>query len=1023
MCFSLQLLGGVALQGSDGPVRGRAAHKRRLALLAVLAGARGRPVARERILGLLWPESPSTAGRHLLSESLSVMRREIGEDAFVCRGDELTLNSEIIVSDLDAFERAAEQGDAPTAARIYLGPFMEGFYVADAPDFERWAEEERDRLGRVYASVLETLALEREAKLDHRAAAEWWRRLALHDRYSSRVALRLMRALEAAGEREAALLHAGVHAALLREELGAEPTAELRDFTDLLRRRPPAPASQEKNELAVAEVDAARGVNTSPAESGDGDDGRVTAVAPAPVEVSTLEGGEPDTAAKREGAVWFADVAEYSELLARDADIARGLLAVLHELARREVRRAGGHVVGLIGEGVLAEFPDPAECARSAARLLRGFERRARQAAISSTLQVGAHAGLVSIADDGGVYGDPVSVASRLQERAEPGEVLVSGELRARLLAYPEFRFAPRGVLTQAGNASALAAFDLEVELPARQGGARPAPAAQVPWPNRRARALAPALLVTAVLALIALLWQPTGVPSVTSESLDPNRVAVLYFSPTSDDADLRALARGLTDQLIRELSEVDALDVIPPSGVRPYRGAEVSGDSIARVLRAGTVIEGSIERSDDRIRLTTFLVDAASGRRLRSKLLTARAGDPIALEDQLALEASRFLRWRLGRDLEIHAHTVGTRNGRARELVLRSEQLREDAQDLLRSSDSLKRAAGLRLLGHADTLLMRAQAADPLWAEVPELRGWVALERGGHLALPQEKELLLAAGAHAEQALRLRPDGPGGLELRGNVRWALSLFYQRADSADSLVEAARVDLTAAVDADPRRATAWNMLSQLLRVRGDHAGSYMAAERAVRADAYLLKADQVRHRLFRIALSAGRIDLARQHCEAGAREFPNDWRFVECPLVLLAYDDGHPAAPGAAAEALARVEAVDPAAAARADGRPYLPVYRRMLFASVLARAGMADTARAVAAQARAGLTNAPEIRASLAYDQAYLSLCLGDRPGAVRALRELFRLQPQTRRMVASEHQFQLLRGERDFQAAIRGE
>ncbi|MBV9110749.1 MAG: winged helix-turn-helix domain-containing protein, partial [Gemmatimonadetes bacterium] len=80
--FTLNLLGGAAFQGRNGPVTGKAAHTRRVALLAILAAARGRTVGRERLIGLLWPEHRAAAARHLLSESLYVLRKELGESAF-----------------------------------------------------------------------------------------------------------------------------------------------------------------------------------------------------------------------------------------------------------------------------------------------------------------------------------------------------------------------------------------------------------------------------------------------------------------------------------------------------------------------------------------------------------------------------------------------------------------------------------------------------------------------------------------------------------------------------------------------------------------------------------------------------------------------------------------------------------------------------------------------------------------------------------------------------------------------------
>jgi len=195
---------------------GRAAHKRRIALLCILALARGRPVGRERLIGLLWPEHTDDAARHNLSESLYVLRKELGE-GLSASGDEVRLDPEAVASDVGEFEAALERGELEQAARVYGGPLLEGFYVADAAEFERWVEGERDRLARAYARALERLAEAAEAEGSALRAVDWWRALAVHDPFASRVALRLVRAYDAAGERAAALRHAETHATLLRE--------------------------------------------------------------------------------------------------------------------------------------------------------------------------------------------------------------------------------------------------------------------------------------------------------------------------------------------------------------------------------------------------------------------------------------------------------------------------------------------------------------------------------------------------------------------------------------------------------------------------------------------------------------------------------------------------------------------------------------------------------------------------------------------------------------------------------------
>jgi DNA-binding SARP family transcriptional activator/TolB-like protein len=231
----IEMLGDPLLSGPGGPMRGRATYKRRLALLSVLAAARGRPVGRERLMALLWSELPADSARHSLSEALYVLRKELGDGVFVLLAGEVGLSPGHAWTDVDEFERALDEGRAAEAARLYRGPFMYGFHVSDAPEYERWVDGERDRLARLYARAVQGLAEAAEAAGEPVEAAEWWRQLAAHDPYSSRVALRLARALRAAGEGAAALLHVNAHAAFLREELGVAPDAELLEFAAAVR--------------------------------------------------------------------------------------------------------------------------------------------------------------------------------------------------------------------------------------------------------------------------------------------------------------------------------------------------------------------------------------------------------------------------------------------------------------------------------------------------------------------------------------------------------------------------------------------------------------------------------------------------------------------------------------------------------------------------------------------------------------------------------------------------------------------
>jgi TolB-like protein/DNA-binding SARP family transcriptional activator len=237
--FSLKLFGGASLSDDGVPHTGPAAQRRRLALLALLAAASDGGVSREKLIGYLWPDTDSEQARRFLADSVYSLRKAMGPPSILTLGDNLSLNPAVIRSDLGEFRAALVRGDWEAAAALYQGPFLDGFFVPDAPEFERWSEAERERYARQFAQALEALAEERERAGNLRDAVEWWRRLAAHDPCSSRVALRLMQALEGVGDPGGALQHARVHEALLHDELEVEPDAEVIALAERLRQARP----------------------------------------------------------------------------------------------------------------------------------------------------------------------------------------------------------------------------------------------------------------------------------------------------------------------------------------------------------------------------------------------------------------------------------------------------------------------------------------------------------------------------------------------------------------------------------------------------------------------------------------------------------------------------------------------------------------------------------------------------------------------------------------------------------------
>ncbi|HEY8258746.1 MAG TPA: BTAD domain-containing putative transcriptional regulator [Gemmatimonadales bacterium] len=233
--FTLRMLGGASLDGPDGPVPGRAGLRQRVALLAVLAVEHPRPVSRDKIVANLWPESGTDEGRHQLRDTLYIIRSALGDDSVLSTGDDLRLNLERLTCDLWEFDAALLRDDPAAAVGIYHGPLLSGFHLPESEEFEPWAEGKRALLARRYIQAIEQLAEREMQRGDAVRAVEWWARLAAEDPYNSRIAMRYMQALEAAGDRAGAMRHAGVHSELLRTELGAVPEGEVVAMAERLR--------------------------------------------------------------------------------------------------------------------------------------------------------------------------------------------------------------------------------------------------------------------------------------------------------------------------------------------------------------------------------------------------------------------------------------------------------------------------------------------------------------------------------------------------------------------------------------------------------------------------------------------------------------------------------------------------------------------------------------------------------------------------------------------------------------------
>ncbi len=252
--FRLRTFGGLTLERDGAPYSGTATQRRRLALLALLAAAEG-AVSRDRLMAFLWPEADPDRARHSLDDALSALRRELRSDSLFLGVASLRLNAECMESDVAEQAAAIRLGDDERTVALYAGPFLDGFFVPDAPDFERWVDAERMRRAVAHTNALDGLAAAATLRGDRAAAVRWTQLRVGATPLDTPACLRLLSALRNTGGHAEALRVARVHEALLREELDVAPGAEWSAAVDNLRAelaRAPEPNTQPQ--AAIDEV-------------------------------------------------------------------------------------------------------------------------------------------------------------------------------------------------------------------------------------------------------------------------------------------------------------------------------------------------------------------------------------------------------------------------------------------------------------------------------------------------------------------------------------------------------------------------------------------------------------------------------------------------------------------------------------------------------------------------------------------------------------------------------------------------
>lgn len=503
--------------------------------------------------------------------------------------------------------------------------------------------------------------------------------------------------------------------------------------------------------------------------------------------------------------------------------------------------------------------------------------------------------------------------------------------------------------------------------------------------------------------------------PAVAS---DKSRIAVLPIEQLTADTLLNVVANGFQTDLIDELAQFPALTVISKNGVLQFRGNSASTDSIARTLNVGSVITGDIRRVGDSVRVTVRLVDGATGILRSTSEATGSVKDLLAVRSSVINSVRDFLRTVIGTEVR-ESERLAAQSSEAWELTARVRNMIPAEDGTLHSLSPSQRLARFQIV---DSMLLRAAKLDPRWPTPLWVKSAILLQRATFLeqspsgtgtransAYAFPALLRLEAIKSADEALSREPGNASAMYFRGKARFDL-WRTSKPQTPDSLRVSAERDLRTATNLRKDMALAWNDLGQLLQMAGAYGGARDAAGKALNADPYLRNAPAVVSRLMFTSLAIGKVDEAKEHCARGRRVYPDEPQFWSCELTIAGWSGNTPADVNSAWRLLNECE--------QRDSLKMLVsglATRRLLVAAIAARAGMRDSALAIARGARA-TASGPTATDNADYGEAYVDVLVGQPEAALPLLQRYLANNPAYRGQVKESPWFVKLRNHPRF-------
>jgi TolB-like protein/class 3 adenylate cyclase/rhodanese-related sulfurtransferase len=578
---------------------------------------------------------------------------------------------------------------------------------------------------------------------------------------------------------------------------------------------------------------------------------------------------------RRLAAILAADVVGYSCLMGEDeAGTLDALQTQREELIAPKIAEHQGRIVKLMGDGLLAEFPSAVEAIHCAVEIQETIAER--NAGVPEdrriTYRIGINIGDI-IADGDDIYGDGVNVAARLESLAEPGGISISRPVHTQVEGKVDLAFEDLGEQQVKNIAKPVRIF--RVLTGARTEGnvaiAATHPKRTLRWPMA-AGGVALLVLLTGI-ALWQRPWEPREEPASVAKMAfplpDKPSIAILPFNNMSEDRSQEYFADGMTEDLITDLSKISGLFVIARNSSFSYKGQQVKVRQVAEELGVRYVLEGSVRRAGNQVRINAQLIDATTGGHLWAERYDGTLEDVFDLQDRVTEKIVTALAVSLTGEEQAEQTRHGTPNAAAHDAYLQGW-----ARYKLLTPQDLKEAV---------PFLEEALRLDPDYAQAHAVLAtlyWDVLQNDWafDLGMPSTRAESRAK-QHLEEALKNPTPLAHTLQARMLTSWGVF--------DDSYFDDAVLEAEKAVALDKNDATALAGLAEAM-IKADRAAEGLDyVEQAMRLDPHHPPSSLIT--LGAAQFGMERFEEAAATFERAVKRNPDN----ELPLIYLASSYGH----------------------------------------------------------------------------------------------------------------------------------